>query len=199
MKHLTIAVSTQSIIAFNGFCMILRQLRDYSVTFQQVAPSDITNDPDSLEDCDFLVCDPLTISGSQLDLIRNVKGRDFPVIALYHCALPVDMVKSFDGAISIYDNDKTILATVLSVLNLPGTEDSQRDLTSREKDIIVGVVKGLSNKEIAAELNVSVNTVMTHRRNIASKLQIHSAAGLTIYALVSKLVKLEDIAGEVSI
>ena len=53
--------------------------------------------------------------------------------------------------------------------------------------------EGLSNKEIAAEMNVSVNTVMTHRRNITAKLQIHSAAGLTIYAIVSKLVRLDEI------
>ncbi len=43
-------------------------------------------------------------------------------------------------------------------------------LSQREKDVVTGIVKGLSNKEIATEMNVSVNTVMTHRRNIASKL-----------------------------
>ena len=42
-------------------------------------------------------------------------------------------------------------------------------------------------------LNVSVNTIMTHRRNIASKLHIHTPAGLTIYAIVSNLVSLDDI------
>ncbi|MDE6466679.1 MAG: LuxR C-terminal-related transcriptional regulator, partial [Duncaniella sp.] len=47
--------------------------------------------------------------------------------------------------------------------------------------------------EIAAEMNVSVNTVMTHRRNIASKLQIHSVAGLTIYAITTGLVDIADI------
>ena len=55
------------------------------------------------------------------------------------------------------------------------------------------VVKGLSNKEIAEALFISVNTVMTHRRNIARKLQIRSAAGLTIYAIVNGLVNLDDV------
>ncbi|MDE5725184.1 MAG: LuxR C-terminal-related transcriptional regulator, partial [Duncaniella sp.] len=67
------------------------------------------------------------------------------------------------------------------------------DLSPREKDVILGIVKGFSNKEIAAEMNVSVNTVMTHRRNIASKLQIHSVAGLTIYAITTGLVDIADI------
>lgn len=66
-------------------------------------------------------------------------------------------------------------------------------LSEREKEIIVQVVKGLSNKEIAEALFISVNTVMTHRRNISRKLQIRSAAGLTIYAITSGLVSLDDV------
>ncbi|MFA5202364.1 MAG: LuxR C-terminal-related transcriptional regulator, partial [Bacteroidales bacterium] len=62
-----------------------------------------------------------------------------------------------------------------------------------EKEIIVEVVKGLINKQIAEKLCLSVHTVITHRRNIANKLQIHSPAGLTVYAILNKLVSLEDI------
>ncbi len=72
-------------------------------------------------------------------------------------------------------------------------EQPQEALSSREKEIIVCVVRGLTNKEIADELCISTHTVITHRRNIASKLQIHSAAGLTIYAIVNKLVELSEI------
>ena len=66
-------------------------------------------------------------------------------------------------------------------------------LSAREKEIIVCVVKGMTNKQIADALCISAHTVITHRRNIAAKLQIHSAAGLTIYAIVNKLVDLSDI------
>lgn len=66
-------------------------------------------------------------------------------------------------------------------------------LSAREREIIVCVVKGLTNKQIADALCISTHTVITHRRNIASKLQIHSAAGLTIYAIVNKLVELSEI------
>lgn len=66
-------------------------------------------------------------------------------------------------------------------------------LSEREKEVIVCVVRGLSNKEIAEHLFISVNTVMTHRRNISRKLQIHSPAGLTIYAIVNGLINLEDV------
>lgn len=66
-------------------------------------------------------------------------------------------------------------------------------LSEREKEIVVCVAKGLANKEIADQLCLSVNTVTTHRRNIARKLQIHSSAGITIYAIVNKLVTLSEV------
>jgi regulator of cell morphogenesis and NO signaling len=66
-------------------------------------------------------------------------------------------------------------------------------LSEREKEIVACVAKGLSNKEIADKLCLSVNTVTTHRRNIARKLQIHSPAGITIYAIVNKLVTIGEV------
>lgn len=66
-------------------------------------------------------------------------------------------------------------------------------LSEREKEIIRCVAMGMTNKEIAEELFLSINTITTHRRNITNKLQIHTPNGLTIYALVNKLVKLQEI------
>ena len=71
--------------------------------------------------------------------------------------------------------------------------DEQQTLSAREKEIVVCVVKGMTNREIADQLFLSTHTVITHRRNIARKLQIHSASGLTVYAIVNKLVELGDI------
>lgn len=72
-------------------------------------------------------------------------------------------------------------------------DDSKDHLTEREKDVLVQVVNGLSNKEIADVLSISVHTVITHRKNIAAKLDIHSTAGLTIYAIINNLVRLDDL------
>lgn len=66
-------------------------------------------------------------------------------------------------------------------------------LGEREKDVIVALVQGMSNKEIADHLCIATNTVITHRRNIARKLQIHSVAGLTIYAIVNNLVDISAV------
>ena len=72
-------------------------------------------------------------------------------------------------------------------------QDANEALSDRERDVIIGVVQGLQNKEIADRLCISVNTVITHRRNIARKLQIHSPAGLTIYAIVNSLVDISSV------
>lgn len=74
-----------------------------------------------------------------------------------------------------------------------GGQDNSEALSDRERDVIIGVVQGLQNKEIADRLCISVNTVITHRRNIARKLQIHSPAGLTIYAIVNGLVDISSV------
>ena len=74
-------------------------------------------------------------------------------------------------------------------MSIPETEE----LSEREKDVLVQVVKGRSNKEIADALFISTHTVISHRKNITRKLNIHSTAGLTIYAIVNKLVDLESL------
>lgn len=87
----------------------------------------------------------------------------------------------------------------LDEVNAEANKDAEDDeapdmiLGEREKDIIRCVAKGKSNKEIADELCISVHTVATHRRNIASKLGIHSAAGLTIFAIINNIVDLRDV------
>ena len=72
----------------------------------------------------------------------------------------------------------------------PVEKQETEALSERERDVLIQVVNGLSNKEIADKLCISVHTVITHRKNITRKLNIHSTAGLTIYAIVNKLVSI---------
>lgn len=82
--------------------------------------------------------------------------------------------------------------------SLPANDDdktadtAQEALSEREKEVVAEVARGYSNKQIADHLCLSVNTVLTHRRNIARKLQIHTPAGLTIYALANHLIDLDS-------
>ena len=78
-------------------------------------------------------------------------------------------------------------------LKAKGDSQPSEELTEREKDVLIQVVRGLSNKEIADVLCISQHTVISHRKNITRKLNIHSTAGLTIYAIVNKLVDLNTL------
>ena len=74
-----------------------------------------------------------------------------------------------------------------------GTGQNQDALSDREKEVNDALAQGMSNKENADHLCISTNTVITHRRNIARKLQIHSPAGLTIYAIVNGLIDISSV------
>lgn len=96
--------------------------------------------------------------------------------------------KLFIPAVSQLEHEVSKNATIKE--DLPADEEG---LSKREKEIVACVAKGMANKEIAETLFISIHTVLTHRKNIAKKLQIHSAAGLTIYAIVNKLVEIDEI------
>lgn len=71
------------------------------------------------------------------------------------------------------------------------SDDKQENLSAREIEVIRFVANGLSNKEIADTMCLSTHTVMSHRKNIARKLDIHSTAGLTIYAIVNGIIEVD--------
>ena len=63
-------------------------------------------------------------------------------------------------------------------------QDSEHELSPREIEVLIQVTKGLINKEIAEKLNISLTTVISHRKNIKEKLGIKSVAGLAVYAVM---------------
>jgi regulator of cell morphogenesis and NO signaling len=97
-----------------------------------------------------------------------------------HCAIEDDILRP-------------ALAQAQPQQSVQVVEQEQETLSDREKDVLIEIVKGLSNKEIADTLCISVHTVITHRKNITRKLNIHSTAGLTIYAIVNKLINLNGL------
>lgn len=70
---------------------------------------------------------------------------------------------------------------------------AEKGLSSREEEVLKEVARGLTNKEIADALNISMNTVMSHRKNITAKLNIKTVSGLTFYALMNNLISGEEV------
>lgn len=71
--------------------------------------------------------------------------------------------------------------------------ETNKDLSTREVDVLQLIVKGITNKEIADKLNISLNTVLTHRKNITAKLGIKTVSGLTFYAIMNGIISGDDI------
>ncbi|MDE7380778.1 MAG: response regulator transcription factor [Muribaculaceae bacterium] len=125
---------------------------------------------------------------------REKYGDDCKLMAILSGQISPSTLKLFNGCISVVDDVEHILKSVRDILSLTeNSELTKESLSVREKEIVEWVVKGLTNKEIADKLFLSPHTVMTHRRNIARKLEIHSATGLTIYAIVNHIVELSDL------
>lgn len=126
-------------------------------------------------------------------LRKEVGDNGMKLVALQVGAGDPGMQRHYDEVISAYDSADQINEKLLRLANGPDGSKRQEPLSQREKEVVACVVQGMTNKQIADKLCLSPHTVITHRRNISGKLGIHSTAGLTIYAIVNKLIDLGDI------
>ena len=105
-------------------------------------------------------------------------------------------LRQFDAVIDIFDDLQSVMLKLRSALKLNSENADSGDsynLSDRELEILVSVAKGLTNKEIAELHDISVNTVITHRKNISRKTGIKSVSGLTVYALLNNLIDQTDV------
>ena len=105
----------------------------------------------------------------------------------------LEALRGFVATISIYSTEEEILRVLRKAHDAPVQHNyaESHDLSERERDVLVLVAKGYTNKEIATELFISPHTVISHRKNIVHKTGIRSVAGLTVYAVLNKLIDSE--------
>ncbi|MBN2165193.1 MAG: hypothetical protein JW717_02840 [Marinilabiliaceae bacterium] len=102
------------------------------------------------------------------------------------------ILKQFDNLFPITEEVTKVIRIINKICNNKTSCKQQNEhLTERETDVLKWLAKGLSNKEIASKLNVSIHTVNTHRKNIMDKTSIRSLAGLTVYAVSKGIIPLE--------
>lgn len=143
---------------------------------------------------DVLVVNPASLGFCTPQQLRVQTGCEgLRCIALQMSVTDAATLNAYDDVLSVYDPVETLREKIMQPVGDAPREERQEPLSAREREIVVCIVKGMTNKQIADALCISTHTVITHRRNIVAKLQIHSPAGLTIYAIVNKLVDLSDI------
>ena len=146
-------------------------------------------------DADIIIVNPAVIDyNDRLDIRSCLGAGNAAIVALTHSSYEESVLRQYDECIGIYDNSARITQKLKNALeeNAQAPKSDINELSGRERDILAAVAKGLTNKEIADEFNISVYTVISHRRNISQKLGINSIPGLTVYAIMNKLVDMSD-------
>lgn len=190
-----LAVAETSYIIRKGLVHVLTQMPSIAKVVEIKDLEDINYQLNIIKP-DALVINPMLLGHTlKHDLKQQLKlDKGTAIIALVYNMIDERFYKSYDAIIQINDSESKIEDILTNTLNKESKKVSdQEDLSDREKEILISIVKGMSNKEIAEHHNISIHTVITHRRNIARKLEIHSVSGLTIYAIINKLVDIGDI------
>lgn len=143
-------------------------------------------------DADVIVVDPAVFDYTSRGAgkSRLSEYSDAAVVALQTLTMSDDDLKMYDGAVSLFEEPVTIVRKLREAVTSrqENPEAEGYDLSAREKEILVCVAKGMLNKEIADHCNLSIHTVITHRKNITRKTGIKTVAGLTVYALLNNLI-----------
>ena len=193
---LTIAIAEPSVIIRSGITVALKRIPGLRIQPVEISSLDTLNNYLHAHKPDILIINPAFWGHFDIARLKeNTVNPKLKSLALLYSVVDVSLLRNYEDTISIYDSVEQLKEKIerLYASTTAEVPEETNALSIREKEIIVCVVKGLTNKEIAQELFLSTHTVISHRRNITRKLEIHSTAGLTIYAIVNKLVELDEI------
>lgn len=191
-NHRKVLLIVPSKIVARGIEAVLGELGEFRV---EGILSDLSHASESRlrnMDVDVIVIDPIVF-----DYVSRGNGRsriaeysDASVVAVSTAVMDDEQMKQYDGVISLYDEPVVMVRKLRESLSSheEQPESEGPELSMREKEILVCVAKGMLNKEIADQCNLSIHTVITHRKNITRKTGIKTVAGLTVYALLNNLI-----------
>ena len=199
MKPLvSVLIVEPSEIIVEGLRTMLEQAGGYNL----LAPM---HDASSLEERlpvlrpDMLIVNPtiLDFSSKQQLAALSAARPKMSIVALVYQYIESGVMDNFKYVIDIRQTRSSVLSllktavestnTTMRKENSPVDISDDYELSNREMDVLVLVAKGLSTKEIADKLNISVHTVNSHRKNITHKTGIKSVAGLAVYAMIHNL------------
>ena len=194
MRNRVIICEASEIIA-NGLAEIIGSMAQFDVVLRTDSPERL---PEKIvaTDANMLVVNPTLLGFEGKDLLHNL-SKEHPrltLVALVTSCLEHGSLTPYGGVIDIYDTKQKIIGKLNEWVN----DDSPKknddvELSKRETDVLVAVAKGMMNKEIADLMNISIHTVISHRKNITRKTGIKSVSGLTVYALLNNLISEDEL------
>ncbi|HPE75158.1 MAG TPA: LuxR C-terminal-related transcriptional regulator [Draconibacterium sp.] len=189
-NRVNIAIIEPSHIIFEGISNVLMKFKKdfYLYRFNDLDELKLSA---SKENFNVAVINPSAIQNRLADFVKlknNCQGILW--IALVYSFFDDEVLQKYDDTLSVNASPEQIFNKIDQ--NNPSTDKiQQEDLSEREIEVLVQMVKGLANKEIADKLNISIHTVISHRKNITDKTGIKSLSGLTIYAITKKIIPLD--------
>ena len=200
MRNRVILCEASEIIA-NGLAEIIDSMALFDVVARLDSPEHLS-EKITTSDANLLIINPLLLGYQNKAFIAQL-GKEHPnliIIALATSILDHTMLTHYSGVIEINDTRSKILSKMNEFAQSETTKKADDvELSKREIDVLVAVAKGMMNKEIADQMNISIHTVISHRKNITRKTGIKSVSGLTVYALLNNLINENENYGNKSI
>ena len=186
-----VIICEASEIITNGLHEIIQGMAGFDVVMRLDSPENLSEKL-LVSDANILIINPLLLGFNCQNMVSQwVKENPQLVrIALVTVYTDESALKGFDGIIGINDSKLKIINKLKQIAQSTDKNEKPDDveLSKREIDVLVAVAKGLMNKEIADQMNISIHTVISHRKNITRKTGIKSVSGLTVYALLNNLI-----------
>ena len=194
MRNRVIICEASEIIV-NGLAEIIDGMAQFAVVMRLDNPERLTEKILST-DANFLIINPLLLGYQNRSFLAQL-GKEHPnvtLIALVTSYLDHAMLTPYSGVIEINDTRAKIISKMNEFAQSETTKSTDDvELSKRETDVLVAVAKGMMNKEIADQMNISIHTVISHRKNITRKTGIKSISGLTVYALLNNLISEDEL------
>jgi DNA-binding CsgD family transcriptional regulator len=189
--RINIAVIEPSQIIYEGISNILLKFKKNFYIYRFAELEELKQSTPKL-DFKIAIINPSAVQNKSNDFVRlknNVTGILW--IALIYSFYDEELLQKFDDVLNINAAPEQIFNKIGQGSSTV-VKNQFEDLSEREIEVLKEMVAGLSNKEIADKLNISVHTVISHRKNITEKTGIKSLSGLTIYAISKKIIPLES-------
>lgn len=192
--RVNIAVIEPSSIVYEGLSNILLQEGCGYNIYRFDAVDEISGENPTGE-IDLVIVNPSAVkNGVKVSNLYKKTGSPVTWVALIYSYFEREIIDSYDAIIQITDPPEIINRIVHNLVSVKCQcrTEIREQLTPRETDVLKHIVQGLSNKEIADQLNISIHTVVSHRKNIIQKTGIKSQSGLTIYAISNNIINIDD-------
>ncbi len=190
--RINIAVIEPSTILYEGLITSISKL-EYNYSFYYF---DSFNEMElfySKKEITVVLINPVMVQ-NRLNEFVKIKNQNTDIlwIGIIYSFFDNSTLKLFDDTFLITDDISIIIRKINSHCNNNATNSyKDEQLSKREIEVLSYIAKGLSSKETADKLNISIHTVNTHRKNIMEKTGIRSLAGLTIYAVSKGIISLD--------